>query len=185
MKLQICAFLIAIALAGISVTGQDQKKDAPARPNFSGTWEFVGKVNKVEGGPRRLEISHSGEQLQIVSNVGDFFGDRTVNRLTLFTDDRGERNEVLNVPSNIVIDSKTKWEKDKLVRRYSFRYSLPFAMGPKWTGSTEVEVFRLSKDGTILTIETTSVPDLPARVSQGVSSMESPRTSFTKRYRKV
>lgn len=154
----------------------DKNSAAQSRPDLTGTWERNLSKSKrgnraVGAGVVRLIISHKEPELKVTRH-SDFKGKETITDSVYYTDGRGEKNVTgfsavvsLGLPyeniepnqgssKNPAVKSKTKWEGDKLVSRYSMN----FAIQGRRVDIDVAEHRELSQDGKALTIVTMFMP---------------------------
>lgn len=157
-------------------SAQDKKSAAQTSPDLTGTWER--NLSRSKRGNRgvgtavvRLIISHKEPELK-VTRQSDSIGKETITNSVYYTDGRGEKNVTgfsavvsLGLPyeniepnkggsKNLEVRSKTKWEGDKLVSRYSMN----FAIQGRRVDIDVAEKRELSPDGKTLTIVTLFMP---------------------------
>jgi hypothetical protein len=94
------------------------KQSSPAHPNLSGTWT-LSKYEVIYGASEAfnisisMAISHNEPEIRINRKI--IINGKEYNQaLVFYCDARGERNSLL-VKGNEKMESKTKWNKDKLV----------------------------------------------------------------------
>jgi hypothetical protein len=169
--------LLSWAMSFVLVCSAQDKKSAPqTRPDLTGTWER--NLSKSKRGNRavgtavvRLIISHNDPELK-VTRQSDSIGKETITDSVYYTDGRGEKNVTgfsgvvrLGLPyentepnqggsKDPEVRSRTKWEGDKLVSRYSMSFSLQ----GRRADLDVAEKRELSPDGKTLTIVTLFMP---------------------------
>ena len=156
-------FLLFLPLLGFSQVS----KSAPERDAFSGTWVLNSKKSSENsvGENVKWRIGVTGDEFRIHKTYT--VGSKPYEyEMTLFSDSRGEKNVVLlpNLPSETIF-SKTKWDKNNLVRRYKT------ASNPAPLFVIELtEKYSLSKGGGQLTVESrvisTNFPDLTNQINR-------------------
>jgi hypothetical protein len=116
-----------------------------SKPDFSGTW-VVDKTrreksnNSLEDSETSLVIEQHDPEIRVVRKFGEL-----ALQAVYYTDQRGETHQDLS--SRQAIKSKTRWDGDKLVTRYSGKRALIGSM----VNVDVVEEWKLSKDGKTLT----------------------------------
>src|SRR5438045_53995 len=144
--LMIMAGLFASAAAAQTAGGK-----ASDRPNFSGTWEPVVSVSTLRN--RTLVITQSGDEM-VIEDSFEFAKEPYANKITLFTDKRGESNRIW-IPGGdapIVVRSKTAWEKNKLVRSAEYESTMEILGRQSRQTVTEDHTYSVSEDGSTLTV---------------------------------
>jgi hypothetical protein len=148
-------------------SAQDKVDSSQNKPDLTGTWELDQSKSKsdrgsIPYGSVRLIITHTEPELKIMRR-GNANGKNYDNDSIFYTDNRGETNTsvfqtALNIggarqdpPKSDELESKTKWEGNKLVSQSSITYVVSgYSFIVNQTVSRE-----LSTDGKILTITTT------------------------------
>ena len=173
--------ILCVASCVVVCPAQDKKSAAQTRPDLTGTWER--NLSKSKRGNRgvgtavvRLIISCKDPELKVTRH-SDSIGKETIRDSVYYTDGRGEKNVTafsavvsLGLPyeniepnkgssKNLEVRSKTKWEGDKLVSRYS----MSFAIQGRRVDIDVAEKRELSPDGKTLTIVTTFMPGRTTR----------------------
>src|SRR5436190_23069152 len=147
-------FLLLTCLTTVSFTAaQTTPKVQPQIPDLTGTWELVGELPR-DVTARYIVVSQNGVEI----TMEEVFESQTVPgryRILLFTDKRGEKNElpVRNSSEKIIVDSRTSWNKDKLVRTMTYETPFQSALNSGVVQHREVETYKASKDGTTLVVE--------------------------------
>ena len=135
-------------------------QNPPARPDFSGTWEYVERNSPFRD--RLLVITQTGDEINLVETYV-FKGDPFTQKTVLYTDDRGETNvrqfSAGEPPSDVT--SKTTWKKNKLFRRLSYAYMMD-SRGMRYKVTVDEEqTWSMSADGKTLTVNSNSRRDAP------------------------
>ena len=169
-------FLLLTCLTTVSFTAaQTTPKVQPQIPDLTGTWELVGELPR-DVTARYIVVSQNGVEI----TMEEVFESQTVPgryRILLFTDKRGEKNElpVRNSSEKIIVDSRTSWNKDKLVRTMTYTTRMEFSSGNSSATHRDSETYRISKDGMLL---------IEAVVSQDGPFGSSLRNLIKRTYRK-
>jgi hypothetical protein len=168
------AFLVLLWATSCVVfcPAQDKKAQAQSRPDFTGTWVRSLSKSKNNRWPLgtalvTLTILHHEPEIKI-TRKSDLRGKETIIEGLYYTDGRGENNSArfqgvvsLGVPGQTGemrprpargsdTRSKTKWEANKLVSRWTFTTEV---LG-NWVDMDVTEKRELSADGKTLTITT-------------------------------
>jgi len=123
---KILLLLVALACAAPCVAQEKKKKDAPARPNFSGTWTFNPKKSDYYNNPddpalqESLTVSHAEPELKVTRTFHRWNGEERTAELLYYTDGRGEKNAVVGrdkVTLSGTAETETKWKGARLVIR--------------------------------------------------------------------
>lgn len=138
---------------------QESKSQNEVKPNFTGTWELE---NKKVSGNRILVITHTGDELTITDTI-QYNGKPVINKTTLYSDKRGERNvfTTLGADFETEIKSTTYWKKDKLVRNSTFTSPAISATNRYTVSHKETQTYSLSSDGNLLTINLQAFSESP------------------------
>lgn len=156
-RMRVSLIILAITVFTLTVLPQDSSPSGL----LSGKWRL-----KDEAGVRiDLEILNSGDQITIIESL-EYRNRPFVNRSTLYTDRRGEKNLkwIPGLPVPAEVKSETFWQKNKLVRKSS--YSLA-SIDPQREGLTTVserDEYSLSKDGQTLVLKSVSTMDSGTRL---------------------
>lgn len=135
-------FFTISLLVFLSLCVHAQNKPIEKQQNrvFDGTWQLDDKYVKTYG-KQTFIVTSADDQLRITKNQ-DFLGTAKGWELILFTDKRGEKN---NVPTgkneSNEVESKTRWVKNELVR--SFRRT---QTAGQWIRFDVTERYSVSKD---------------------------------------
>jgi hypothetical protein len=161
MSIKVILNLIVLSCAVVGLSSNDKsesQKQAP--PNLSGTWKLdKSKGNYVKYSRLKpdadliLVISHVEPEIK-VARKSVWRGQEHVQELTYYSDGRGEVSRTFI--DNIEGKSKTKWEANRLVSRFSVSLK-------QGLGSLDVlQEWKVSADGKTLTqiqrIQQTSLP---------------------------
>lgn len=161
-----------LALCTCAAVAQAQIGQAVERPNFSGTWEFVGSGSNLKD--RVLVITHSGDEIVIEDRF--VFEKKTYsNKTTLYADKRGESN-LIRIPGGDApteIKSRTAWEKNKLVRRSQFDGMMELRGQRYRQAINEDQTYSLSEDGNTLTVRANARRETPFSTTPLISSGKS------------
>ena len=167
--------LLVVAILGLctcAAVAQTQIGQAVERPNFSGTWEFVGSGSNLRG--RVLMIAHSGDEI-VIEDRFVFEKKSYFNKTTLYADKRGESN-LIQIPGGdelTEIKSRTAWEKNKLVRRLQFDGMMEFQGQRYRQAINENQAYILSEDGNTLTVRSNSRRETPFSTTPLITSGKS------------
>jgi hypothetical protein len=148
----LCVTLLAAEFA------MAQGQPSSSKPNFSGTWELEshsddGRPDRPLSLKIRLDIAHRDPELTIVQTVA-YPNRNQTEQFTFYTDGRGEKNDATGLLTNtsagrtVPLTSQTKWRKQRLMVRGSFRQRL--AAG-RTVEVNQIEEWELSGDGRTLT----------------------------------
>jgi hypothetical protein len=148
------AFLSAVSVA-------QNKESAVRKPDLTGTW-LIEKPTVSAKKNHVLVITQTGDEIVLHESL-EYNGKPVSNRTILYADRRGERNPLLalNAEVETEVQSHTQWKKDKLIRECMFNSS--FMIGPNSYSelTKQTERYSLSKDGNLLTVETTFQSESP------------------------
>ena len=150
--------IVVIALiCGLNVFALSQKgTSTPPNPDLTGTWEIADKKSKSLR-QHKLVITQLNDELVLEERL-EYEKEVVTNKLTLYTDGRGESNVINTRDRDVRLDvtSKTVWKDGKLTRKMT--YDSPMEIQGRRTISkhTDTETYSLSKDGTELTIRVVS-----------------------------
>jgi hypothetical protein len=132
-----------------------------SKPDFSGTWV----VDKIRSEKTNIPLEDSETSLVIEQHDAEIrmvrkFGEMAL-QAVYYTDQRGDTHQ--EPLSRQAIKSKTRWDGDKLVTRYSWKRALIGSL----VNVDVVEEWKLSKDGKTLTrkIMTIFPKNAPDRVN--------------------
>lgn len=164
---------VASLFVFLSLPGFSQiSRSSTQHESFAGTWIFNSKKSTANyrGDKVTWVVSLTENEFRIQKT--HLIGDKPIaHQVFLFVDSRGEKNVVpaiRDAPEHTIF-SKSKWDKNTLIRRYkSFSYPMP-------AFTTElVEKYSLSKDGNQLIVEsrivTSDFPDQSGRLNLPVIS---------------
>jgi hypothetical protein len=141
-------------------------------PDLSGTYSLdeskgdAGKERKVNY--PKLEIVQHGPEIRFTRR-GSIGGVELTAQATLYADGRGETLLLLQGAQQV--NSKTKWDGDKLVTRYTVKH----IYGGRFINYDVIEAWKLAKDGKTLTHDTRSVllrDNSPGRIGATQPNME-------------
>jgi hypothetical protein len=166
-KRPIVTIILAIGVLTLSSAGKDASKTR--RPDFSGMW----KLNRSKGSyviharlkvhdDLTLQISHTDPEIRVNSKLVKN-GKESSQELIYYTDGRGELGHTF--VGDIQGKSKTTWQKEKLVTKFSVNVG----SGPRVPVDV-VQEWKLSRDGNTLT-QTQTLRQTNVRTAGG-SSME-------------
>lgn len=144
--LQLVLLIGSILLVPASICGQSTKK---LRPELSGTWVMDrSKSSKAINFDETLLIDHQEPEIRITRKITVKDYER-VEKLTYYSDGRGEVNpsELSGKP----VKTKTKWDGNKLVSKES----TTTRAGNLLIYVDVMEVWQMSTDGRLLTLNTT------------------------------
>jgi len=144
-------FLLLTCSATVNFTAaQTTPKVQPQIPDLTGTWVYVGELPR-DVTARLIVISQNGEEI-VFEEVFESQKSPWRFSILLFTDKRGEKNElpVRNSNERIIVDSRTSWNKDKLVRTMTYTTQMKSSSGSTSTTHRDSETYRISKDGMLL-----------------------------------
>jgi hypothetical protein len=152
--------LLIIAIAGPAFTQKDAKDGLPP-PDLSGTWEYVGE-NPKGVTSRSLIVGQTAESITF-KEIFESSTEPWQYQIVLFTDNRGEKNQLpgRNTDMVISVDSRTSWKKNKLVRVMSYTTPFQTTSGGGTIQHRDTETYGLSKDGSSLVIEVVASQDTP------------------------
>ena len=153
MKTTLLLFCLLACAAVAAAAGDDKKKEGKSRPDFSGTWQLdrpksdfgLFSDRPLARADSTLVVAHKDPELKVKRTLS-LNGQEEVKEFVYYTDERGESNPAtLGVGE---IQSKTKWDGDKVVAEASVKRK-----GPQGT-SSELNVtlkWQVSSDGKTLT----------------------------------
>jgi hypothetical protein len=162
-----------LLLASCCVCTQAQVK---SKPNLSGTWivdatRSEKTNNPLEDSETSVTIQQNDPEIKLVRTLGSF----TVTSI-YFSDGRGETHK--DPATGHELKSKTKWDGDKLVTRYTGRR---FGIGTV-TSMDIIEEWKLSKDGKTLTKKITVLVPRNALDRVNAVQVAQPSQEFKKVY---
>lgn len=124
-------------------------------PDLSGTYSLDESKSDAGNGVKfdytKLDIVQRGPEIKFIRRQGIGGGKELPITATLYADGRGEKLLLLQGVQQV--NSKTKWDGDKLVTRYTVKR----IYGGRFINYEVIEVWKLSKDGKILTHDTRAV----------------------------
>jgi hypothetical protein len=121
--MKLMKWLTLIFWLSLSVTlsfsqSSQNKQSSPTRPNLSGTWtlsKYEVTYDLDEAINIRITMFISQTEPEVRINRKIIINGKEYNQeLVYYSDERGERNSLL-IKGNEKMESKTKWDKDKLV----------------------------------------------------------------------
>jgi len=130
------------------------------RTDLTGTWEVIksksDKVNNPLGDAEtKAVIVQSGPEIRITRSYSAN-GKELAQQIIYYGDGRGETYQ--SPLTGNLVSSKTKWEGNELITRYSARRTYPGRV----IDVDMIEIWKLSKDSKILTLTIRTVlPPLP------------------------
>ena len=175
--MRITKLLLLILISAVSAGICFSQSNKTVITDLSGTWELSGFAKSKNRSPEQIKITHHDPQLTIRRVVfGDNDGVHKEREFTYYTDGRGETNPApwLGTDSSMEswrpskIESKTIWDKDKVVTR-----SVEMSIGGAAVFQAEItDEWRLSSDGKTLTEIKRTVPnkDLKGNAAAGDGS---------------
>ncbi|HEX8161697.1 MAG TPA: hypothetical protein VF538_07485 [Pyrinomonadaceae bacterium] len=124
-------------------------------PDLSGTYSLDESKSDAMSGVKfdytKLDVVQRGSEIKFIRRQGIGGGKELPVTATLYADGRGEK--LLLLQGVRQVNSKTKWEGDKLVTRYTVKH----IYGGRFINYDVIEVWELSKDGKTLTHDTKAV----------------------------
>lgn len=162
-----------LLLASYCICAQAQIK---SKPNLSGTWivdasKSEKTSNPLEDSETSVTIQQNDPEVKLLRTLGSF----TVTSI-YFSDGRGETYK--DPATGHELKSKTKWDGDKLVTRYTGRR---IGIGTV-TSMDIIEEWRLSKDGKTLTKKITVLVPRNALDRVNAVQVAQPSQEFKKVY---
>jgi hypothetical protein len=123
-------------------------------PDLSGTYSLDESKSTAGNGAKfdytKLDIVQRGPEIKFIRRQG-IGGKELPITATLYADGRGEKLLLLQGVQQV--NSKTKWDGDKLVTRYTLKH----IYGGRFINYDIIEVWKLSTDGKTLTHNTKAV----------------------------
>jgi hypothetical protein len=161
---RISVFMIMVGLFSWVAAAQTITGKAADRPNFAGTWERVDSSSTLRN--RTLVITQSEGEI-VIEDSFEFAKEPYTNKITLYTDKRGESNRIW-IPGGdapIEIRSRTAWEKNKLVRSAQYESMIAILGRQSRQIIQEDQTYSLSEDGNTLTVRITPRRETPFAIN--------------------